>query len=116
MKSAIKTALLLIGFVFAQSASAVLLLIQWDVGGTYPSGTTYDLQVNSTLVTGITTTSYNWAENLAPGASITVQVRAVPPNGQGYSTSNWLSVAGVVPYVTPAAPSNYKLIKFEVLL
>lgn len=114
MESAIKTALLLLGLAFAQSASAVLLLIQWDAGSGYPVGTTYDLQVNSTLVTGIATTSYNWAENLTPGAAITVQVRAVPPGGQGYTNSSWLVVSGNVPYVTPSAPTNYKLIKWTV--
>lgn len=112
MKRLIKVAVAVLCFLFASSSGATLILFQWDPAGSYPIGTTYDLTVNATNVVGIATNSYTM--DLVSGTAITVQVRAVPPIGQG-SSSNWTVVSGTVPWKAPTAPTGFQLIKFEVV-
>lgn len=107
MERWIKVAFLILCFLLSGNSGATLILFQWDPGGSYPVGTTYDLSVNATDVTGIATNSYTM--DLVSGSAITVQVRAVPPSGP---PSGWTVVSGTVPWKAPSAPTGYQLMEF----
>lgn len=71
-------ALLLLG---CANALATDVQFAWDPGSGYPAGVTYELQSNGVTITGITGTARTVSVPDGPGASLTAQVRAIPPSG-----------------------------------